>query len=815
MIKRMVSLMISLAFLLTGSACAAAEKFPEESAASAIVSSTGEESRTVESQSAALSESGAFTDVTPGDWFYKAVEYCREQGLMSGKAASQFAPRDNLTRAELVTVLYRHAESPAVTADPDFSDVMADAWYTKAVAWTQENHIVSGYGDGRFGTSDNVRREDIAVIFWRYAGSPEVGRDAEFADMAQVSGYALEAVDWARANGIVSGKGDNRFDPKGYATRAEVATMLMHFSKYTPDVPPSPSPDSTKILVAYFSATGTTRPMAEYAAERLGADIYEITPQEPYTEEDLVYYTDCRADREQNDPSARPAISGGVENMGQYNVVFIGYPIWHGQAPRMISTFLESYDFAGKTIIPFCTSGSSPIGSSAANLHELAGGAEWLDGKRFGSGTSREEINTWIDGLDLPTQSAHLTYDGAFPQHEPMGEGIGAMPGRVVWAHDPNSVEWDGSGYWWELSHFDEAAIQKMVDEGVASLGGKSTAKEGWQALFAYKSGDGYQAGEKIAVKANINGSAVMDDDTSGETAMSYTNPVLLKALLTSLVKEAGVSPADITVYDVSRLFPDYMVELCTQGELQGVNFIGRSSGVADESAPIVWSQEFSGRVNYLPTCVTEAKYLINLANLKGHSYGITLCGKNHFGSFINGNAMRPPEGANLHQWLTRNEMGIYSPLVDLMANADLGGKTVLYMLDALICAPSEGASITKENSTWQQEPFDGGFTASVFVSQDPVAIDSVGADFLSNEPTVTGYNRAAASADNENYLHEAGLVGNAASGTAYTDSQGHTVQNLGVHEHWNNGTEKQYSRNLGKEEGIDLVKIPRPIPAH
>ena len=196
------------------------------------------------------------------------------------------------------------------------------------------------------------------------------------------------------------------------------------------------------------------------------------------------------------------------------------------------------------------------------------------------------------------------------------------------------------------------------------------------------------------------------------------------------------------------------------------MNFVGRNNGIADESAPIIWSQEFSGRVNYLPTCVTEAKYVINLANLKGHSYGITLCGKNHFGSFINGNAMRPPEGANLHQWLTRDEMGIYSPLVDLMSNADLGGKTVLYMLDALICAPSEGSSITKENATWQQEPFNGGYTASVFVSQDPVAIDSVGADFLSNEPTVKDYNRAAASMNNENYLHEAGLVGNAPSGT-------------------------------------------------
>ena len=170
---------------------------------------------------------------------------------------------------------------------------------------------------------------------------------------------------------------------------------------------------------------------------------------------------------------------------------------------------------------------------------------------------------------------------------------------------------------------------------------------------------------------------------------------------------------------------------------------------------------------------------------------------------------MRPPEGANLHQWLTRNEMGIYSPLVDLMANADLGGKTVLYMLDALICAPSEGASITGENARWQQAPFNGDYTCSVFVSQDPVAIDSVGADFLMNEPAVTSRNGSLRdNATVENYLHEAGLVSATPSGTSYTDSQGHTVNNLGVHEHWNNSTQKQYSRNLRESEGIELIRI-------
>ena len=143
------------------------------------------------------------------------------------------------------------------------------------------------------------------------------------------------------------------------------------------------------------------------------------------------------------------------------------------------------------------------------------------------------------------------------------------------------------------------------------------------------------------------------------------------------------------------------------------------------------------------------------------------------------------------------------------MANADLGGKTVLYMLDALICAPSEGASITGENARWRQAPFNGDYTSSVFVSQDPVAIDSVGADFLMNEPAVTSRNSSLRNNPTvENYLHEAGLVSAAPSGTVYTDSRGHAVKNLGVHEHWNNSTQRQYSRNLGKDEGIELFAL-------
>lgn len=152
-----------------------------------------------------------------------------------------------------------------------------------------------------------------------------------------------------------------------------------------------------KTLVVYFSATGTTRSLAEYAAEILNADIYEVIAEEPYTEEDLAYYTNGRADQEQNDISTRPAISGSVENMEQYDTIILGYPIWHGQAPRIISTFLESYNFAGKTILPFCTSHSSGIGSSAENLHGLCPDpVNWLDGKRFEAGATKNAVEQWL-----------------------------------------------------------------------------------------------------------------------------------------------------------------------------------------------------------------------------------------------------------------------------------------------------------------------------------------------------------------------------------------------------------------------------------
>lgn len=174
----------------------------------------------------------------------------------------------------------------------------------------------------------------------------------------------------------------------------------------TPEAEPSETPEveteDSRILVAYFSATGNTESAAEKLAEGLGADLYEIVPEVPYTSDDLNYSdSNSRSSIEMNDPDARPAISGSVENMEEYDVVLLGYPIWWGEAPRIMSTFIESYDFSGKTLAAFCTSASSGFGSSDSALRQAADASTWFDGIRFSSSASAEEILEWANGLGI------------------------------------------------------------------------------------------------------------------------------------------------------------------------------------------------------------------------------------------------------------------------------------------------------------------------------------------------------------------------------------------------------------------------------
>lgn len=180
-------------------------------------------------------------------------------------------------------------------------------------------------------------------------------------------------------------------------SNAETKGTSSHAEANETKAPAEPSADA---LVVFFSATGTTKGVAEKIAAVTGADLYEIIPAEPYSSADLNYNdTSSRSTKEQNDKSARPAITSETLDLSGYTTIYLGFPIWWGEEPRILDTFVELYDFTGKTLIPFCTSGGSGIGRSGPNMEALAGSGTWLDGKRFSRTVSEDELRTWIEGL--------------------------------------------------------------------------------------------------------------------------------------------------------------------------------------------------------------------------------------------------------------------------------------------------------------------------------------------------------------------------------------------------------------------------------
>lgn len=166
-----------------------------------------------------------------------------------------------------------------------------------------------------------------------------------------------------------------------------------------------------KYLVAYFSCTNNTKTVANRLAETLSADIHEIQPEENYTAADLEYNDPkSRSSIEQNDPNSRPKLSSQLNDVSQYDVIFLAYPIWWGSAPKVIYTFLESYDFTGKTIVPLCTSGGSGIGSSGEELENITNDqTNWLSGKRFDKNVSTKELKTWFSKLNIPKKTSQVT----------------------------------------------------------------------------------------------------------------------------------------------------------------------------------------------------------------------------------------------------------------------------------------------------------------------------------------------------------------------------------------------------------------------
>ena len=173
-----------------------------------------------------------YTDVASGAWYYDAVRYASENGLMGGYGNGLFGPNDNLSRAQFAQILFNREGRPVVNYLLQYGDVAGGAWYTEAVRWATSRGVVGGYGNGMFGPNDNITREQLAVMLWRYAGSPAAThKELHFNDTDEISGYALEALRWAVENGIISGYGDGRLGPQGLATRAQVAQMLKNYLK--------------------------------------------------------------------------------------------------------------------------------------------------------------------------------------------------------------------------------------------------------------------------------------------------------------------------------------------------------------------------------------------------------------------------------------------------------------------------------------------------------------------------------------------------------------------------------------------------------
>jgi len=405
---------------------------------------------------------------------------------------------------------------------------------------------------------------------------------------------------------------------------------------------------------------------------------------------------------------------------------------------------------------------------------------------------------------------------------KPVGEAKGIHPGRVVWVHDPEVTDWKGpgDGHWYEGNRTKQERVNEMVSRAIRELTGESTDARAWDKLFRHlnktrgKGDVGYQTGEKIVIKPNFVGMIYREGAVNPETytlvkRQDYmnTSPQMILALFRQLTKVVGAKETDITLCDtLAYLVNEYYDILHREfPNVQYVDYAGKFGRiqVKQSAAPFYWSSRPQGKSpDYLPTCFAEADYLINFANLKAHGgAGVTLCAKNHFGTLIRWPAQ---EGYyDIHPLCFSKETVIYRPLVDLMGHAQLGGKTVLYLLDGLF---SGKHPMDQAPRKWSSPPFNGNWTSSLLASQDPVAIDSVGFDFLWTE--WTDFPRASGVDD---YLHEAALANNPPSGTFYDPDHATPVKrlpSLGVHEHWNNAQEKKYSRNLGKDQGIELLPV-------
>jgi hypothetical protein len=388
--------------------------------------------------------------------------------------------------------------------------------------------------------------------------------------------------------------------------------------------------------------------------------------------------------------------------------------------------------------------------------------------------------------------------------NKPIGAARGIYPGRVVWVHDTLVSKWNGvNDFWWDDKYTSQKEVIKMLGNSLSSLTGEQKEEKAWDKLFRYfnlakRSLDkAYSPHEKIAIKINENNTYAHEDINE-----INASPQLVYALVRSLIYDAKVPQKNITVFDASRFITNNIFNKCHLEfpEVVFVDNIGGDGRVKSEYVEnaIPYSVDNGKLARGLAKCANEADYIINMAILKGHvGQGVTLCGKNYYGVTNIDKDWRK----NLHNNFDQDKSGKpkYITFVDYLGHKDLGEKTMLFMIDGLYGAKAVNGIPTPK---WKIAPFNNNWPGSLFLSQDGVAIDAVGLDFLCSEwPDMIDISYA------DCYLVEAAQADNPPSKTFYDPERDNVkCKSLGVMEHWNNSKEKKYSRNLGEQFGIELV---------
>ncbi|MDA3943341.1 MAG: DUF362 domain-containing protein [Bacteroidetes bacterium] len=459
--------------------------------------------------------------------------------------------------------------------------------------------------------------------------------------------------------------------------------------------------------------------------------------------------------------------------------------------------------------------------------------------------------------ISLPAQAKNATkIKGTFPPNEPIGEAKGIFQGRVTWMRNTNATNDnctntsnnngaidEGDDAWFMAHNNNSLVIDSMINKSLLAISGANAASEAWGLIFQYynqqhgQRNQGYTEGEKILLKINATtaygGLATgrydeelrRNDDLTINPFSAETNPYVVLSLLRQLVEQAGVPQEMIFIGDPARnIYQDFYS--LWHDEFPLVNYLGNNlihpelDILALGRLPVTVTETdrffYSDQGAVMPdalsdklfTIFDEIDYLINIPTLKAHATGgITLAAKNHFGSFTRSWAM------HLHAGLMDNiddpirlGYGLYRVQTDIMMHKLLGGKNLLMLVDGLY--PGEDALGVPEK--WQSAPFNDDWCSSIFMSLDPVAIESVCHDFLRTEyngPTIPESRPNWDGVDD--YLHQAADSLLWPAEISYDpDDDGIIISSLGVHEHWNNPNDKAYTRNLGTGEGIELLQV-------